>query len=130
MRAYSPNMTVTGIATRALVGGAVLCLAAGAASASDARTPATPAPVGVVAAGLQGSWGPHVIRDAMVVEGSDTILVATADTALLHAASPQRFLGTPYPVVLFNVATARPKAAMFEDSCGGSMQDASAGSRH
>lgn len=110
-------MTANRLATRALVGAAVLCLAAGAASASGAH-PASSAPIDAEAARLQQTWGHDVVRGATLVNGSTALLVATADQALLHAASPRRWLGTRFDVVLLNVADEGPMAGLSEDACG------------
>lgn len=120
-------MNLTWLATRALVGGAVLCLAAGAASASGPREGAASA-VRAEAARLQQAWGPDVVRNATVAEGSATLLVATTDSALLHASSAQQWLHARFPVTLLNVKDLGPNAGLSEPSCGAAAPMAGSGS--
>lgn len=120
-------MNPTWLATRALVGGAVLCLAAGAATASGPHGSATSA-VGAEATRLQQAWGADVVRDATVVDGSTTVMVATTNSALLGASSPQRWLHSRFPVTLLNVKDLGPNAGLSEPSCGAAAPMAGSGS--
>lgn len=106
----------SGITTKVLVGAAVLCLGAGAAHASGPVDGAAARAAEI--ARLQHAWGTDVVRSGLPVEGSGAILVGTRDMALLHSSSPQRWLGSRYPVVVIYAPAPGSVRPFSEDECG------------
>lgn len=117
---YIGLMVVKGqsrIATKVLVGAAVLCLGAGAAHASGGAVDGAAARAAEIAR-LQHAWGTDVVRGGLPVDGSKAILVGTRDLALLHSSSPQRWLGSRYPVVVIYAPAPGSVRPSSEDECG------------
>lgn len=105
------------IATKVLVGAAVLALGSGAAHATGGAVDgATPRAAEI--ARLQHAWGTDVVRSGLPIDGSQAILVGTRDVALLHSSSPQRWLGSRYPVVVIFAPAPGSVRPFSEDECG------------
>ena len=117
LRGYITNMAAdrhVKLATRVLVGAGVLCLATGAASASnpDARSP-----ISAEIQRLQETWGTNVVRTAQVIPGSHTLLVGTRDQSLLRSAAPKRWLGAKYQIVVIFVRPPGSTHTTIDNKC-------------
>jgi hypothetical protein len=102
------------LATKVLVGAAVLCLASGAASASSSQSAS---PVGAEMQRLQASWGTDVVRTAEVIPGSHVILVGTRNQSLLRSAAPKQWLGAKYPIVVMFVLLPGSSHTTIDNKC-------------
>lgn len=103
------HATLGSLAAKALVGAAVLCVAGGAAVAAGASTgsaaaimssPSANAPYTAEIHRLQVTFGPSVIKTAVVQPESNTIAITTKNKSLLYSAMPEKWLGTSYAVVV------------------------------
>lgn len=101
--------TLTSLAGKALMGVAVLGVASGAAvvvagssggAAAIMSSPGASAPYTAEIYRLQGAFGPSVIKSAAVQPGSNTIAITTKSMSLLYSATPEKWLGTSYQVVV------------------------------
>ncbi len=104
--------TYARLGLKALVGAGVLALASGAATASSAQG----SPAAEIAR-LQSAWGTHVVRSAQVIPGSQVLLVGTRDQSLLRSATPRRWLGAEYPVVVMFVRPPGSTHTTIENKC-------------
>lgn len=96
--------------TTLLIGAAVLALASGASNASAGAVSARSLEI----ARLQQTWGTRVVSDAAALQGTQAILVGTRSRLLLRSASPQRWLGARFPVIVMYAGSSR----IAEDECG------------
>ena len=99
---------------KVLVGAGVLCLASGAASASSSQARS---PVSQEIQRLQETWGTNVVRTAQVIPGSRTILVGTRDQSLLRSATPKKWLGARYQVVVIFVRPPGSSHTTIDNKC-------------
>jgi hypothetical protein len=102
------------LATKVLVGAGVLCLASGAASASssDSRSPAS-----LEIQRLQETWGTDVVRTAEQLPGSRTLIIGTRDQSLLRSATPRKWLGAKYPIVVTFVRPPGSSHTTIDNKC-------------
>lgn len=107
--------TYARLGLKALVGAGVLALASGAATASSAQG----SPASEIAR-LQSAWGTDVVRSAQVIPGSQVLLVGTRDQSLLRSATPRRWLGATYPVVVMFVRPPGSTHTTIENKCASS----------
>ncbi len=101
------------LATKVFAGAAVLGLASGAAAASSVQASS---PAGEIAR-LQSTWGASVVRTAEVIPGSRVILVGTRDQSLLRSATPTKWLGSKYQVVVMFIRPPGSSHTTIENKC-------------